>query len=56
MIEKLEHTWGLLAERPHTLGGFAARLAARMALHNFCLWLNRQSGRPSLAFADLIDW
>jgi hypothetical protein len=25
-------------------------------LHNFCLWLNEQFGRPHLAFAELIDW
>jgi len=31
-------------------------LAAKVALHNFCIWLNRQLGRPDLAFADLIDW
>lgn len=43
-------------ERPHTIGGFLTRLAAKAALHNFCIWLNRQLGRPSLAFADLIDW
>jgi hypothetical protein len=30
-------------------------LAAKMALHNFCLWLNGQLGRPDLAF-DLTDW
>jgi hypothetical protein len=31
-----------------------ARLAARVALHNFCVWLNEQLGRPRLAFADLL--
>lgn len=43
-------------ERPHALSGFSARLAAKVALHNFCLWLNQSLGRPSLAVADLIDW
>jgi hypothetical protein len=43
-------------ERPHDLGEFQARLAAKMALHNFCLWFNEQLGRPQLAFADLVDW
>jgi hypothetical protein len=43
-------------ERPHTLAGFLARLAAIAALHNVCIWLNRQLGREPLAFADLIDW
>jgi hypothetical protein len=31
-------------------------LAAKVALHNFCVWLNTQHNRPLLAFADLIDW
>jgi hypothetical protein len=53
---KLQSVFGLGQERPHDLGGFQARLAAKMALHNFCIWLNRQLGRPNLAFADLIDW
>lgn len=44
------------SERPHALDGFQARLAATCALHNFCVWFNRQLGRPHLAFAELIDW
>jgi len=31
-------------------------LAARVALHNFCILLNDQLGRPRLAFADLLGW
>jgi hypothetical protein len=31
-------------------------LAARVALHNFCIWLNEQLSRPRLAFADLLSW
>jgi len=27
-----------------------------LALHNFCIWVNEQLGRPRLAFADLVDW
>jgi hypothetical protein len=46
----------LETERPHALDGFQARLAAKAALYNFCIWLNRRLGRPNLAFADLIDW
>jgi hypothetical protein len=49
-------TFRLDRERPHDLGGFHARLAAKVALHNFCCWLNRQLGRPTLAFADLLAW
>jgi len=54
--EKLHHTFRLDRERPHALGGLQARLAAKMALHNFCIWVNEQLGRPRLAFADLVDW
>lgn len=53
---KLLLTFRLERERPHHLQGFRARLAASVALHNFCIWLNTQLGRPLLAFADLIDW
>jgi hypothetical protein len=56
VYEKLLHTFRLERERPHSMRGFQARLAATAALHNFCIWLNRQLGRPSLAFAELIDW
>jgi hypothetical protein len=56
VYDKVHHTFALSRERPHALTGFQARLAAKMALHNFCIWLNEQLGRPSLAFADLVDW
>jgi hypothetical protein len=42
--------------RSHDITGFHACLAAKVALHNFCIWLNKQAGRPPLAFADLLDW
>lgn len=54
--DRLLLTFGLEHERPHDLAGFRARLAAKVGLHNFCLWFNVQLGRPPLAFADLIDW
>lgn len=54
--DKLLHTFRLDRERPHSLTGFLARLNAKMALHNFCIWLNRQLGRNNLAFADLLGW
>lgn len=53
---KLTQTFRLDRERPHDLSGFRARLAAKVALHNFCHWLNRSLGRPALAFADLLGW
>jgi hypothetical protein len=56
VYDKVHHTFGLGRERPHTLAGFQARLAAKIALHNFCIWFNEQVDRPSLTFADLVDW
>jgi hypothetical protein len=56
VYEKLLNVFGLWEERPHELGGLRARLASRVALHNFCIWLNDQLGRPQLAFADLLGW
>ena len=43
-------------ERPHDITGFMANLAAKVALHNFCIWLNKRLGRAPLAFADLLGW
>ena len=56
VYDKLFNAFGLWGERPHGIGGLRARLAARVALHNFCIWLNDQLGRPRLAFAELIAW
>jgi len=56
VYDKGHHAFGLSHERPHAWSGFQARLAAKMALHNFCIWLNEQLGCPSLAFADLVEW
>ena len=53
---QLQHTFRLDRERPHALSGLHARLAAKIALHNFCIWVNEQLGRPRLAFADLVAW
>lgn len=53
---KLHLAFRLATDRLHTLSGFRARLAAKVGLHNFCCWLNLQSGRPALAFADLLDF
>lgn len=56
VFAKLMHTFGLDRERPHHLMGFSARLAARVALHNFCHCLNRSLHRPALAFVHLLGW
>jgi hypothetical protein len=53
---KLHDAGRLRAERPHDLTCRQTRLAAKAALHNFCLWLNAQLGRDHPAFADLIAW
>lgn len=54
--EKILKIRRLGSERPHTLGGFNARLTAKECLHNFCIWLNKELGRHPLEFADLIAW
>ena len=56
VYDKLFNAFGLHRERPHELSGLRARLAARVALHNFCMWLNEQLDRPRLTFADLLGW
>lgn len=55
VFDKLHNTFRLASERPHDLTGLQTRLAAKIALHNFCIFLNLELGRPPLAFADLID-
>jgi len=54
VFDKLHNTFRLVTERPHDLSGLQTRLAAKVALHNFCIYLNLQLGRKPLAFADLI--
>jgi Transposase DDE domain len=56
VYDKLFNVFGLWRERPHEIGGLRARLASRVALHNFCIWLNDHLGRPRLKFADLMGW
>lgn len=55
VFDKLHRTFRLSTERPHDLTGLQTRLAAKVALHNFCIYLNQKLGRPPLAFATLID-
>lgn len=54
--EKLLCAFRLERERPHGLRGFFARLSAKVAMHNFCIYLNKVLGRQPLEFAELIDW
>lgn len=56
VYDKLHDAFRLRSERPHDLTGLQARLAAKAALHNFCVWRNDQLGRDRLAFADLVAW
>ncbi len=53
---KLHRVFRLEEERPHSEAGFAARLAAKVGLHNFCLWLNQQLGQARLGFMALLCW
>jgi hypothetical protein len=52
----VQYTFRLARERPHDRTGLQARLAAKVALHNVCIWVNTQHRRPLLAFTDLMDW
>lgn len=56
VFEKLHNSFHLNRERPDHLSGFQARLASRIALNNFCIWLNVQLESPRLSFADLLLW
>jgi len=50
--EKLHHAFRLSRERPHALAGAQARVAAKAALHNFCIGsarLARRVGRRGRA-------
>lgn len=51
---RLQTSFRLERERPHEIDGFLTRVAAKVALHNVCLWLNRQHGQPDLA--DVLGW
>ena len=54
--DRLVNFFRLGRERPHCIEGFKARLAAKVALHNFFIWMNRKHARPALQFADLLAW
>lgn len=56
VMDKLLNSFRLSRERPHQLVGLQARVAAKVALHNSCLWLNQRYERRPMRFADLIDW
>lgn len=56
VFRRLLHDFRLEHERPHTLRGFLARLAAKIGLHHTCIGLNREAGQPDLAIAGLIAW
>jgi hypothetical protein len=56
VFEHLHDWFRLDRDRPHTMEGFWSRLSAKVALHNFCIWINRQIGQPPLTIAGLIKW
>ena len=56
VYDELFNTFGPWRERAREPSGLRARLVARVALHNFCNWLNEQVGRSRLAFGGLLGW
>jgi hypothetical protein len=54
--EKLLRKFRLQNERPHDITGLFSKLCAKSALHNACIWMNRQLGRADLAFTELLGW
>jgi DDE family transposase len=56
VFAKLHRSFGLEHERPHTIAGLQARLAAKVALHNLMIWLNRCDGRPAMQTEDVLAW
>lgn len=55
-IDRLQRAFRLEAERPHALDGLLARLAAKVALHNWAIDHNRRHGRSLLALAAVFPW
>jgi hypothetical protein len=56
VFQRLLHGLRLERDRPRTLGGLLARVAAKVALHNALIRWNRADGRPDLAFDSAIGW
>ena len=54
--DRLIHAFRLDANRPHSLAGALANLAAAAAAHNVVIALNRRHSRPDLAIAEVIGW
>jgi hypothetical protein len=59
-VEAVHHnlitTFRLAQNRPHSVVGALANLAATAAIHNVFIWLNRHHGRPDLATAGVFEW
>lgn len=55
-IDRLQRAFRLEAERPHAPDGLLARLAAKVALHNWTIAHNRRHGRPLLELTPLVPW
>lgn len=51
---RLKKTFRLERDRPRTLGGLLARLAAKIAGSNLLIWLNQQAGRPGLTTVGVV--
>jgi hypothetical protein len=56
VIGRLLYDFRLERDRPKTIGGVLSRLAAKVGVHNFLIWFNRQEGRPDFQIAGVIGW
>jgi hypothetical protein len=56
VFDRLQRPMRLLADRIRTLDGLQARIAAKVALHNWIITNNRAHHRPDLAIATVISW
>lgn len=56
VFQRLHQPLRLDRERPHTLQGLHARVAAKIALHNWLIAWNRQCARPDLTVVGVIGW
>lgn len=56
VIDRLQHRFRLIHDRPQTLGGWFSRVAAAVAMHNAFIAWNRQHDRPDLTVAAVLGW
>lgn len=54
VFARLHGAFRLERDRPRSLGGLLARIAAKIALSNALIRLNRDAGRPGLTLAEVV--